>query len=99
MGAHRHLKIYEAWALNQVREKITIPIYSTCLNAEQELYDLEDALREPHAWVFGNEGAGISPEFSTFSKGVSIPQDPCIESLNVGAATAICLFEAKRVRR
>jgi TrmH family RNA methyltransferase len=99
MGAHRHLKIHEGWSLNQVREKISIPLYSTCLNAEQDLYDLEDALKEPHAWVFGNEGAGISPEFSTFSKGVSIPQDPCIESLNVGAATAICLFEAKRVRR
>ena len=99
MGAHRHLKIFEAWSLNQVREKITVPIYSTCLNAEEDLYDLEDTLLEPHAWVFGNEGTGISPEFSTFSKGVSIPQDPCIESLNVGAAAAICLFEAKRVRR
>lgn len=99
MGAHRHLKIHEGWSLNQVRDKINLPIYSTCLNAEQDLYDLGEALKEPHAWVFGNEGSGINPEFSTFSKGVSIPQDPAIESLNVGAATAICLFEAKRVRR
>jgi TrmH family RNA methyltransferase len=30
---------------------------------------------------------------------VQIPQDPCIESLNVGAAAAVCLFETRRVRR
>ena len=99
MGAHRHLKIFEAWSLNDIREKVKLPILATSLEAEQDLYDLGDELKIPHAWVFGNEGAGVHPELLAISKGVLIPQDPCIESLNVGAATAICLFEVKRIRR
>ena len=99
MGAHRHLKIYESWSLNDIREKVKLPILATHLVAEQDLYDLGDELLEPHAWVFGNEGAGVTTELLAISKGVLIPQDPCIESLNVGAATAICLFEVKRARR
>jgi len=99
MGAHRHLKIYESWSLNDIREKVKLPILATHLVAEQDLYDLGDELLAPHAWVFGNEGSGVTPELLAVSKGVLIPQDPCIESLNVGAAAAICLFEVKRVRR
>jgi TrmH family RNA methyltransferase len=99
MGAHRHLKIFEAWSLNTIREKIKLPLIATSLMADQDLYDLGDELLEPHAWVFGNEGGGIHPELLAISRSVLIPQDPCIESLNVGAAAAVCLFEMRRVRR
>lgn len=99
MGAHRHLKIFESWTLNMIREKIKVPLLATSLVAEQHLYDLGDELLDPHAWIFGNEGSGVHPELLAIAKGVLIPQDPCIESLNVGAATAICLFEMRRVRR
>ena len=67
--------------------------------ADQDLYDLGDELLDPHAWVFGNEGAGVDAELLAIAKGVIVPQDPCVESLNVGAAAAICLFEMRRVRR
>jgi len=99
MGAHRHLKVFEAWTLNQIREKIKIPLLATSLIADQDLYDLGDELLDPHAWVFGNEGAGVDAELLAIAKGVIVPQDPCVESLNVGAAAAICLFEMRRVRR
>jgi TrmH family RNA methyltransferase len=99
MGAHRHLKIFEAWTLNNIREKIKLPLISTSLIADQDLYELGDELLDPHAWVFGNEGGGIDPELLAISRSVLIPQDSCIESLNVGAAAAICLFEMRRVRR
>ena len=99
MGAHRHLKIFEAWTLNNVREKIKLPLIATSLIADQDLYELGDELLDAHAWVFGNEGGGIDPELLAISRSVMIPQDPCIESLNVGAAAAICLFEMRRVRR
>jgi TrmH family RNA methyltransferase len=33
------------------------------------------------------------------AKGVSIPIDPRVESLNVSTAAAICLFETVRIRR
>ena len=99
MGAHRHLKIYEGWTLNNIREKIKVPLLATSLNSETDLYELGHELKTPKAWVFGNEGSGVSPELLAISKGVLIPQDFCIESLNVAAATAVCLFEMLRVRR
>jgi TrmH family RNA methyltransferase len=99
MGAHRHLKIFEAWSLNMVREKIQLPLIATSLISDQDLYDLGDDLLDPHAWVFGNEGGGVDPELLAISRSVLIPQDPRIESLNVGAAAAVCLFEMRRVRR
>jgi TrmH family RNA methyltransferase len=93
------LKIFEAWTLNMVREKIKLPLIATSLIADQDLYDLGDELLDPHAWIFGNEGGGVNPELLAISRSVQIPQDPCIESLNVGAAAAVCLFETRRVRR
>lgn len=98
MGAHRHIKIYEGWSLNNLREKIQIPLFATTLEADESLYDLGEQLKTPKAWVFGNEGAGVSPEILVIAKGILIPQDLCVESLNVGAAVAICLFEMKRIR-
>lgn len=49
------------------------------------------------AWLFGNEGAGLSPALSdaaTFR--AEIPMAAGAESLNVAAAAAICLFEEVR---
>jgi len=99
MGAHRHLKIFETWSLNTIREKIKLPLIATSLMADIDIYDLGDELLDPHAWVFGNEGGGVDPELLAISRSVLIPQDPRIESLNVGAAAAVCLFEMRRVRR
>ncbi|MNU08898.1 23S rRNA (guanosine-2'-O-)-methyltransferase RlmB [compost metagenome] len=52
------------------------------------------------AWVVGNEGAGVSDGWMAHvTRKVGIPQPGGLESLNVAAATAICLFEAVRQRR
>ena len=53
----------------------------------------------PVAWVMGSEGQGISDDLLAQSKGVSIPIDPRVESLNVSTAAAICLFETVRARQ
>jgi len=98
MGAHRYLCIHEAWTLNDLREKVRIPFYATHLEAEMNLYDLGAELLQPKAWVFGNEGQGVSPELMAISRGIYIPQESCIESLNVASAVAICLFETVRIK-
>jgi len=56
---------------------------------------LRDAdLSGPIAWVFGGEGAGLSPELlARAAERVTIPMAGG-ESLNVAAAAAICLYEA-----
>lgn len=50
-------------------------------------------------WVFGAEGRGVSePLGARISMRVTIPMPGGMESLNVGAAAAICLYESLRQR-
>lgn len=49
--------------------------------------------------VFGSEGDGISPEIlAACDEAVAIPMPPNVDSLNVGAAAAVFLYEANRQR-
>jgi tRNA G18 (ribose-2'-O)-methylase SpoU len=49
--------------------------------------------------VFGNEGDGISAEvLEACDEAVAIPMPPEVDSLNVGAAAAVFLYEASRQR-
>jgi tRNA G18 (ribose-2'-O)-methylase SpoU len=49
--------------------------------------------------VLGNEGDGISPEvLEACDEAVAIPMPPTVDSLNVGAAAAVFLYEAARQR-
>jgi len=50
------------------------------------------------AWVFGQEGEGVDPVILAAGRAVVIPQTAGVESLNVAAAAAVCLFEARRRR-
>jgi TrmH family RNA methyltransferase len=63
--------------------------------------DYRDApLRGPCALFFGAEGAGLDESFlSTLDHTVTIPLHEEVESLSVGAAVAVTLFEAVRQRR
>ncbi len=50
--------------------------------------------------VFGSEGEGISPQvLESCDEAVSIPMPEKIDSLNVGAAAAVFLYEANRQRK
>src|SRR5258708_2681621 len=56
-------------------------------------------LKGPVAWLFGNEGAGLSEGTRRLATHrVRIPMPGPAESLNVAAAVAICLFEQIRQR-
>ena len=99
MGAHRLLDLYEGWSTQQVLSAVTAPLLAATATGETELYKMTTALIHPVAWVMGSEGQGISAEILAQAKGVSIPIDPRVESLNVSTAAAICLFETVRVRR
>ena len=99
MGAHRLLDLYEGWSNQQVLSAVTAPLLAATADAEQDLYSLKKELLHPVAWVMGSEGQGVSEDLLAQAKGVSIPIDPRVESLNVSTAAAICLFETMRVRR
>ncbi|HWH72089.1 MAG TPA: RNA methyltransferase [Candidatus Sulfotelmatobacter sp.] len=49
--------------------------------------------------VFGSEGYGISPAvLAACDEAVAIPMPPTVDSLNVGSAAAVFLYEANRQR-
>lgn len=99
MGAHQLLDLYEGWSNQQVLSAVTAPLLAASADASNELYDMQQDLLHPVAWVMGSEGQGVSEDLMAQAKGISIPIDPRVESLNVSTAAALCLFETMRVRR
>jgi tRNA G18 (ribose-2'-O)-methylase SpoU len=60
---------------------------------------LETDLRTDCCLVFGSEGYGISPALlAECDEAVAIPMAPGVDSLNVGSAAAVFLYEASRQR-
>jgi TrmH family RNA methyltransferase len=95
MGAHFMLDIHEQCDLVAIARAFTGKVIATRLNAGRTLYDID--LSQTVAMVFGNEGAGVSTELGAIAhETVAIPMPGKIESLNVAAAAAICLFERVR---
>ncbi len=98
MGAHFLLKIHEDVEANALIERLATPVVITDSHAAQVLYDCD--LSGELAWVFGNEGAGVTPIWrDAVTLRLVIPQPGGMESLNVAAAAAVCLFEQCRQQR
>ena len=97
MGAHFALAIHEQQALAEVAQQFDT-VFATSLAATQSIYTSD--LTGKVAFVFGNEGAGLSPALlSAATRPITIPMPGKIESLNVAAAVAVCLFERVRQRQ
>lgn len=97
MGAHFLLKIFENVDLDELIRKTKVPVLATSSHAEKLLYEVD--LNRPVAWLFGHEGQGVSTELLALaSHRVAIPHRGAVESLNVAASAAICLFEQIRQR-
>ncbi len=97
MGAHFSLDIYDNADLATAVHRLAGRLICTSGHAQRSLYQAD--LRGPLAWVFGNEGAGVSSELcAAAAEQLHIPMPGKAESLNVAAAAAICLFEQVRQR-
>jgi TrmH family RNA methyltransferase len=95
MGAHFGLRIHEQADLVVLAREFAGTSVATRPDANASLYQAD--LSGPVAWLFGNEGAGLSAQLSACAKlKVSIPMPGPAESLNVASAAAICLFEQLR---
>lgn len=95
MGAHFALKIYENCNLKELVNNSSMPVLATSLEATETIYQKD--LTKPTAWLFGNEGSGVSSELLSLNvQKVIIPQNVEVESLNVAASVAVCLFEQVR---
>lgn len=97
MGAHFHLSIHESVPWSALRGRLAVEPLGTRAVGAASLFELD--LRAPTLWLLGNEGEGLSAEIAAdVSRWVRIPQAPGVESMNVAAAAAVCLFEQRRQR-
>lgn len=94
-GAHFALTVHEQVDLLAAAERLDVPLVVTTLENAQDLY--ATALPSACAWVFGHEGQGVAPTLQARATlRVRIDHAPTVESLNVGVAAALCLFEQRR---
>jgi RNA methyltransferase, TrmH family len=71
-------------------------LYPFMLDGVAELSQAAAGTRKPWALVFGNEGAGLPPEFHGFGQAVKIPQSTEIDSLNLAVSAAIGIYAFTR---
>jgi len=89
MGAHFGLRLVEGLAVDDL-QSLEVPLLVTSSHEGQWLH--QAILPWPCAWVMGHEGQGVcAPLMERASAFVRIAQPGGEESLNVGAAAAICL--------
>lgn len=98
MGAHFLLEVFENVDAEALTGMLAVPVVITDSHGAQAIDECD--LTGQLAWVFGNEGAGVSPIWRDCAQHrVTIPQPGGMESLNVAAAAAVCLFEQCRQQR
>ena len=96
-GAHFALTIHENTDLGDFVTRYQGVTAVTCLDGASSLYDAR--WTGTVAWIFGAEGQGVSQELIDAAQcRIRIPMPGAVESLNVGAAAAVCLFEMVRRR-
>ena len=95
MGAHFMLQIYEQCDLQALMRDFDGRVIATAQRAPKSVFATD--LTGRVALVFGNEGAGLSPDILAMAhQVVAIPMPGPVESLNIAAAAAVCLFERVR---
>jgi len=77
-------------------ERHSIRLYRT--DTQEGVIYTEADLKSPCAILLGNEGGGLAQEEFGDFPAIRIPIEEGIESLNVAAAGAVILFEARRQR-
>lgn len=94
MGAHFGLRLHEG-LLPEALDGLQLPLLATSSHQGLWLHEAQAqrALPWPCAWAFGHEGQGVGAEVAArASHWVRIAQPGGEESLNVAAASAICLY-------
>lgn len=67
---------------------------------EVDLFEADELLRGPVAWLFGNEARGLPSDVAALADHrVRIPIPGQAESLNLATAAAVCLYATARARR
>ncbi len=98
MGSLFHLPVAEAVTEEVLRAADTHAVRILVADRHGAVDFLDADYRRPCALVFGNEGQGVDPRWiDQAAATVRIPLYGRAESLNVAVATALLLYEARRV--
>jgi TrmH family RNA methyltransferase len=93
MGGHFRLSIAHVASLSEVLNNFDGNLICTLARGGRPLRDAK--LSGRLGWIFGAEGSGVSEAVaSRAGLRVTIPMQDGVESLNVAASAAICLYEA-----
>ncbi len=65
--------------------------YPFMLNGKTNLKKI--LLKTPYSLIFGNEGSGLGEEFRKIGESVKISQSDKVDSINLGVAVGIALYE------
>ena len=96
MGAHLVVKISESVAPESMQAALAGTWIAAVARDATSLWQ-SDIPAHPVGWAFGSEGAGLSEAvLQRCAARVAIPISGAVESLNVAAAAAVCLFERRR---
>ncbi|MBS0505797.1 MAG: RNA methyltransferase [Proteobacteria bacterium] len=96
MGAHFALQLVEGLDVQDI-DTLSVPLLATSSHQGDWLH--RAALPWPCGWIMGHEGQGVSPELQRRARRhIRITQPGGEESLNVGAAAAICLHASAAAR-
>ncbi len=94
MGAHFALHLVEGLAPADLAQ-LQLPLLAT--SSHQGTWLQQARLPWPCAWLMGHEGQGVCGELMARAQlQLRIPQPGGEESLNVGSAAAVCLYESAR---
>jgi RNA methyltransferase, TrmH family len=73
-----------------------VQIFAAAL-AGEDLFSMGEELSRPTAWLFGGEAHGLDPEHAAMAdRLVHVPMTSRVESLNLAAAAAVCLYASRR---
>ncbi|MDO5531189.1 RNA methyltransferase [Sutterella sp.] len=100
MGAHFSVHLIEGMNLRKFREAYRGRLLAADARGGSNLFEAPDYTSAgPVCWMMGAEGPGLSADALAVSdERYWIPISPGVESLNVGAAAAVCLFDSSRRR-
>ena len=100
MGAHFGAVFIENITPEAFRRAYRGRIYAADARGGEDLFLAADDVAEgPVCWLMGAEGPGVSDAgLEAADRRFYIPIEAACESLNVGAAAAVCLFDTRRRR-
>lgn len=103
VGSLFHLPVAverDAAAAVRAAQQAGLTVLAADGGGEVDLFEADDLLARPTAWLFGNEAWGLPESLAALADHrVRIPIHGRAESLNLATAAALCLYASARAQR